>query len=224
MKVVVQNLQKRSHLGTELIARFQPDVLLAQEIHWTSEDDIKFRQHSVEYTSFNGYGSAIYALHSNYLTNVRHVKSPHSEVGGFITKKTTIATHSVGGDAVELVSFHGYNGQPFKSISKLVDHVLAVLATLASSSSSSSPSSPEKVLPAIWAGDFNTWSPAHLDAIMVHLLQAGFVLACSWAYPGRGFPLDHVFVRHVKLLSYTVYQCDSDHRGALLELDVMHPN
>lgn len=93
--------------------------------------------------------------------NVRHVESPLAEVVGFIHKKTIIAVNM----GVEFVSFHGYNGQPMKNISKLVDHVDAVLTVL-------SPSGP-----VVFAGDFNTWTQAHLDGVKVQLKNANFNLA-----------------------------------------------
>jgi endonuclease/exonuclease/phosphatase (EEP) superfamily protein YafD len=201
MKLVVQNLQKRSHSATDLVQEYEPDVLLAQEFSLTSEDKHIFPAH---FTSKNGYGTAIYGKQTSEILNVRHVKSPHAEVGGFIHKKTTIAEYM----GVEFVSFHGYNGQPMKSLSKLVDHVNAVLSVVSTSS------------PAVFAGDFNTWTQAHLDGVKVQLEKAGFHLAHSWPYPGRDFPLDHIFVRGMRVEAFATFRTKSDHNGALLEL---HP-
>lgn len=205
MKVLVQNLQKRPGLASELASRQQPDVMLAQEISWSTEDEDSFRRRSVCYTSSaTGYGTAIYSV--NALKDVRHVRAPQAEFGGLIHKKTVVAVSK----GIQFVSFHGYNGQPFKQVSHLVDHVLAVLAVLPSGDN----------IPTVFAGDFNTWSKEHLDAITIPLSQAGFTYACSWPYPGRSFPLDHVFLRCVKLISYSVYKCASDHQGAILDLAV----
>jgi endonuclease/exonuclease/phosphatase (EEP) superfamily protein YafD len=195
MKLVVQNLQKRPHSATDLVQEYEPDVLLVQEFSLTSEDQHIFPAH---FTSKRGYGTAIYG---NVL-NVRHVESPHAEVGGFIHKKTTIAEYM----GVEFVSFHGYNGQPMKNISKLVDHVDAVLTVVSTSG------------PAVFAGDFNTWTQAHLDGVKEQLEKANFHLARSWPYPGRDFPLDHVFVREMRVEAFSTFSSKSDHNGALLEL------
>ena len=39
MKVLIQNLQKQSGLATDLIQQYEPDVMLAQEINISSEND-----------------------------------------------------------------------------------------------------------------------------------------------------------------------------------------
>jgi endonuclease/exonuclease/phosphatase (EEP) superfamily protein YafD len=202
MKLVVQNLQKRSHSATDLVKEYEPDVLLAQEFSLTSEDQHIFPAHFTSKRS--GYGTAIYGKQTSAILNVRHVESPHAEVGGFIHKKTTIAEYM----GVEFVSFHGYNGQPIKNLSKLVDHVNAVLSVVSTSG------------PAVFAGDFNTWTQAHLDGVKVQLEKADFHLARSWPYPGRDFPLDHIFVRGMCIEAFATFRTKSDHNGALFEL---HP-
>jgi endonuclease/exonuclease/phosphatase (EEP) superfamily protein YafD len=75
-------------------------------------------------------------------------------------------------------------------------------------------------IPTIFAGDFNTWTDRHLEAVTEVLESVGFQNACSWEYPGRNFPLDRVFLRHLELVKYEVIQCSSDHRGALLEISM----
>mmetsp|Transcript_21695 Transcript_21695/g.47160 ORF Transcript_21695/g.47160 Transcript_21695/m.47160 type:complete len:154 (-) Transcript_21695:198-659(-) len=148
-----------------------------------------------------GYGTAIGSKFEP--CDIKKVQSPYSEFGGFIRKKSIIATVK----SVQVVSFHGYNGQPFKSKEKLVAHVEAVLAVL-------SPG------PALFAGDFNTWSREHLLAVKRPLEEVGFSLAYSWPYPGRDHALDHAFTRGVKIIESRHYSCESDHRGAILELEV----
>ena len=198
--VMVQNLQKIQGLATELIHDQNPDVMLAQEINLNSEKDTDFNAH---YTSSIGYGTAIYSKMP--VTNVKLVKSPYAEFGGIIHKKTTIA--STGG--IVFVSFHGYNGTPFKSIDKLLAHVQAVLSAISTENG-----------PAVFAGDFNSWSQSHLDAIKSALESAGFNLAYSWPYAGRDFSLDHAFVRGLSVRKSSFYSSSSDHNGALLELEV----
>lgn len=198
MKIVVQNLAKKARLATELVELHQPDVLLAQEINLSSESI-----DTVNNTSRLGYGTAIYSR-TAAVTNVRRVTSPNAELGGFIVKKTTVADFM----GVQFVSFHGYNGQPMRNAQKLVDHVNAVVSVL------------DAGRPCLFAGDFNTWSQAHIDAVKKVLADAGFGLAYSWPYPGRTLPLDHAFVRGVRHESSFSYSCDSDHRGAVLEINV----
>jgi len=198
MNILVQNLQKRDSLATELFEEHEPDLMLLQEINLHSETH-SFPASNV---SSMGYGTAIGSKLE--MTNIKYIQSPYSEFGGVIHKKTTVATVNT----IQFVSFHGYNGQPFKKKRKLVAHVVAVLAEL-------SPG------PAVFAGDFNTWSNEHLDAVKVELERVGLHLAYSWPYPGRDDPLDHAFLRGVELKSSNNYACASDHRGAILELHVV---
>ena len=225
VRIVVQNLQKQSHLGSDLVAQYNPDFLLAQEINLFSERNDTFAE--AHFTSRNGYGTAIFRSSERQpepLKRVRRVESPHAEFGGFIRKKTILATATIGTSSiclsgssrvaprrtVQLISFHGYNGQPFKTVSYLVDHVEAVLRELDTDDAEAEC--------AIFAGDFNSWTPAHLDAVRVPLERAGFRHAFGWPYPGREFPLDHVFLKgdSITLESSTVFKSKSDHQGALL--------
>jgi endonuclease/exonuclease/phosphatase (EEP) superfamily protein YafD len=213
--VLVQNLQKQTHLASDLIIQYQPLILLAQEVNLSSES-ASFAEEAVAFTSRSGYGTAIYSHTTTArLSNVHRVESPHAEMGGFIRKKTIIATTCIDDDGknnqttvVQWISFHGYNGQPFKKSSYLVDHIRAVLDLIDEDN-------------AVFAGDFNTWSQAHLDAITIPLEDAGFRHALSWKYPGREFPLDHVFLKgSVTIQDSTIFPSESDHLGALLVLSV----
>jgi endonuclease/exonuclease/phosphatase (EEP) superfamily protein YafD len=208
MKIVVQNLQKRANLGGDLIVQYDPDVLLAQEINIRTEEESQFGL--ANYLSKMGFGTAIYGKNSQ-VTHVRHVKSPHAEIGGFVYKKTTVATCCCQNEGqtmfkIECVSFHGYNGQPRKVSSYLVDHVRAVLDVL------------DPVGPAVFAGDFNTWTQQYLDAVSSELQQAGFRLAHSWKYPGKSMSLDHVFVRELNIQNFSVFSNASDHDGTVFEI------
>ena len=200
MKILVQNLQKKPSLATTLAGEHDPHVMLVQEINLHSET-FPFQ---ATYVSSMGYGTAISS--KGGLRNIRLVESPHAEFGGFIRKKTTVCTVDTSTTSLQFVSFHGYNGQPFKSIEKLVAHVKAVIAVL-------SPG------PAIFAGDFNSWSKGHLTAVNIVLEKAGFHLAYSWPYPGRDFSLDHAFLRGVRLKTSSHFESGSDHLGAILEVD-----
>ena len=195
MKVLVQNLQKRDNLATELFQKYDPDVMLLQEINTRSET-LNF---PASYVSRMGYGTAIGSkLH---ITSIKRIQSPYAEFGGFIRKKTTVASI----DNIQFVSFHGYNGQPFKNKDKLVAHVDVVLAQL-------SPG------PSVFAGDFNTWSKEHVEAVTKTLQKSGFRLIYSWPYPGRDIPLDHAFVRGLNVKDSQSYASASDHRGAILDI------
>lgn len=201
MKLLIQNLQKIPGLATDLIQQYEPDIMLAQEINISSENSENFEAHN---TSKLGYGTAIYSRDET-LTDIKLVDSPYAEFGGFIYKKTTIATAY----GVQFVSFHGYNGTPFKSIKKLVAHVDAVLKVLTED-------------PAVFAGDFNTWSKDFLDVVTLVLEKRGFRLVFNWPYAGRDFPLDHAFTRGVDIEdgNSTYFSCASDHNGAILQLDL----
>lgn len=172
--------------------------MLAQEFGVFSESI-----ETVHNTSWFGYGTAIYSRNAE-LTNVRRVTSPHAELGGFIFKKTTVADCA----GVQLVSFHAYNGQPMRNVQKLIDHVEAVVSVL------------DAGRPSLFGGDFNTWTQVHIDAVKKALSDAGFSLAFSWPYPGRDLPLDHVFVRGVRVETSYSYSCESDHRGAVIMVEV----
>jgi len=200
--VLVQNLQKKPGLAGALIAQHAPDVMLAQEISLSSEDPAQFGD--AHNTSRMGYGTAIHDS-SGAPANVRRVESPVAEFGGFVRKKTTVAEC---GGAVECVSFHGYNGTPFRDVRSLVAHVQAVVAVLGSG-------------PVIFAGDFNTWTAAHLAAVSAELGAVGFQLAFSWPYPGRDHPLDHAFLRGLQLLRSSTLESAADHIGALLVLTAL---
>lgn len=198
MKVIIQNLQKKKGLGSKLVSQHEPDVFLAQEINLSSETAFN-TTNSANNTSSMGYGTLIYGKEK--LSNIKRIDSPYYETGTFIKKKTTIATIS----GIQFVSFHGYNGQPFKNVAKLVAHVKAVLEKL------------DSYLPVVFAGDFNTWSQNHVDKVIEAMSSCGLIHAGSWPYPGRDLPLDHVFVRDVIISKQNVYENESDHMGIILE-------
>lgn len=201
MIIVVQNLNKISGLASFLVDRYQPHILLAQEISLSTEDAARKENFIAQHTSKRaGYGTAI--LSRTRLTSVQRVLSPHAEFGGFIVKKTIVATSN----NIQFVSFHGYNGQPLKDVSKLVDHIKAVLAVLEEKGS------------AVFAGDFNTWTHLHVAAVQLELEKVGFQRAYSWPYPGRETPLDHVFIRDLCLKSASHFNNESDHEGSILEV------
>jgi hypothetical protein len=209
MRIVVQNLQKQPGLAGRLIVAHSADahpvdVFLAQEISIGSEPG-HFRE--AHFTSKMGYGTAIYCRCG--ATDVRRMVSPTAELGGFIKKKITIA-HCMG---VECVSFHGYNGTPWRDVASLVAHIRAVLPLLRSPGT-----------PCVFAGDFNTWTPAHLAAVSQALAVEGFTLARSWPYPGRDHPRDHVFLRGLRLVSSEVFASEADHHGLVMDVEICPPD
>ena len=94
MRAIIQNIQKHSNLASDLHQSHEPDMMLLQEINWRHEDttDIFNPRHNASNTSVLGFGTAIYSKKENQLSNIRHVSSPHAEMGGFIHKLTTVAT------------------------------------------------------------------------------------------------------------------------------------
>jgi endonuclease/exonuclease/phosphatase (EEP) superfamily protein YafD len=206
MRLLVQNLQKKHGLAASLIAAHSPDIALLQEIAIGSEP-AELQAQLVSFVSKLGFGTAVFA--KDGASDARRVASPHREFGGWIKKKTTIAQCRVGATTIDCVSFHGYNGSPFRTVPPLVEHVKAVLAELKDGSA------------VIFAGDFNTWTAEHLQAVTAELAKAGFVHALSWPYPGRSASdtaLDHVFLRGLTVAESTTLQSAADHLGAVLEL------
>ncbi|KAL3899109.1 MAG: hypothetical protein SGARI_006528 [Bacillariaceae sp.] len=187
----------------ELLKKYAPDIMLVQEIHLTDDDNASF--FSAHFVSKMGYGTAIGS--ELPLENIKKVQSPYAEMGGFIRKKTTIASTTTMSMPIQFVSFHGYNGQPFKNVDKLVAHVEAVLEKV------------DPVSACFFAGDFNTWTTEHLEAVKATMQQESFELVYSWPYPGRDEALDHVFVRGINVIKAENYACASDHRGAILEIE-----
>lgn len=192
--LVVQNIQKQYGLAGRLVKQFAPDVMLVQEIKIKTEDASQFAHFTP-----GGHGTAIYCK-SGKPRDMIKVESPAREFGGIIYKKTTVAKCM----GVQFISFHGYNGSPFRDVEGLLTHVKAVVKVL------------DLDGPAIFAGDFNTWSQEHLDAVVKVLGEVGLNLAASWRYPqGRGKKvLDHIFVRGLKLLHNSTFQNEADHLGA----------
>ena len=196
LTVLVQNLEKQAGLASALIDKYNPDLFLAQEISISSEV-VTFQAHSV---SRRGYGTAIYSKQKQ-LSNIRTLLSPHAENIPFIVKKTTIANL----ENIQLVTIHAYNGWPTKKVEYLVDHIVAVLSSLEAG-------------PVLFAGDFNTWTEAHVKAVRDTMAESGFDLAYSWPYPGRDIPLDHAFTRGVNVSNCSFFKSESDHQGALFTL------
>jgi endonuclease/exonuclease/phosphatase (EEP) superfamily protein YafD len=198
MLVVVQNLQKHAHLGSDVVMEYQPDIALVQEVRLPTEEPGLFDAAS-NVGCYTGWGTAIYSRES--LSRVRRIDSPHSEFGGLFRKRTTLA-YSQG---IDWVSFHGYNGQPFKNLEYLLDHVRLVHESVANG-------------PAVFAGDFNTWTDEHVQAVKHELERSGFELGGSWPYAGRQGPLDHIFVRDCKMANLSTFENSSDHLGAVITL------
>lgn len=157
MKVLIQNLQKRSGLATDLLNEHDPDVMLAQEISITYERnhyDDKYYAHN---TSSLGYGTAIYSK-GHDIRKVKLVEAPCSEFVGTIRKKTTIATCT--SHYIQFVSLHGYNGTPFRTTStaKLVAHVQLCWMFLTQSVLRSWPEISTRGLRIIWMPSSPSWN------------------------------------------------------------------
>lgn len=203
MKVLIQNLQKRPGLATKLYEEHKPNILMVQELNYHTERSGLFPAKKLIGIGKSGYGTAIGSEYT--IANIKKVIAPYPEIGGLIRKRTTIATIK----GVQWISMHAYNGQPFKDKHKLVAHVEAVLNKLEPG-------------PAVFAGDFNTWSKVHLDAVKETVEKVGFRHVYSWPYNGRDLPLDHVFIRgDIRVKKAENFVSPSDHRGAILELEIL---
>ena len=219
IKIVVQNIDEQRGLASQLIQELDPDILLVQDINLHSEEEDFLNNHIAEEESkiLGGGNAIIYTKEPSSLTDIQRITSPHPEFGGFVNSKTIVATVSVPKiSKIRVVSFHGNNGQPMmsnKSISKLCNHVQAVLEQ-------SELMGDYEDYPAIFAGEFNTWTMKHMEAVTTLMQQAGFEHAFSWPNKGREFPLDHVFLRNLQLTSAKIYKNQSDHEGAILELEI----
>ena len=113
MRIVVQNLQKRKHLGSDLWKEYKPDIFLAQEIALRSEDAALFADaHFV--SGALKCGTAIQCRHAAARA-VRRVKAPVAEFGAFVRKKTTVANY----DGIEVITFHGYNGKILRFVREI---------------------------------------------------------------------------------------------------------
>lgn len=200
IKVVVQNLHKRYALATELIKEHDPDIMLTQAMILPSEAPVFNDANNV--SSPLGYGTGIYGGVYE-MTDVKKVDAAHSESILKTHKRTTVATMK----SVQFVSFHGYEAKSWKNVEKLLEHIRAVLNVLTPG-------------PVLFAGDFNTLTNNHVEAVKEVMENAGFELAYSWPYKGAGSPLDHAFVRGLTLVSSSNYVCASDHRGAVLEISM----
>lgn len=203
--IAVQNLQKKPALAGHLLRAHPVDVLLAQEVNLRSEPCLFTRAH---HTSRLGFGTGIHSTSTECQPRqIAKVISPGAELGGFVRKKTTVAVCF----GITCVSFHGYNGTPWRDVKGLAEHVRAVVAVL------------PKEGPVIFAGDFNTWTEAHLAAVSKELDAIGLELAFSWPYPGREHPLDHVFLRELKLERCQTFTSNADHLGAIVRVSRCPP-
>jgi len=185
VRAIVHNLQKKPEVFLELLSGHCPDIVLAQEV----TDGLPLDAANV---SSLGYGTGIYS--TTDVTNIKRINSPHAEFIPTMRKKTTIGTSH----GVEWVSFHGYNGTPFRSAKKLTAHVRAALQALGSG-------------PCVFAGDFNTWSQTHFESVKFEMIKHGFTGHYSAPYKDRPLALDHVFVRGLWIESAYYYETASDH-------------
>ena len=115
MKICICNLQKRAGLASELIDRYNPDMMLCQEINLCSERDNFNGPNSANSTSRMGYGTAIYSSANSPLVDVKAILSPYAEFGGIIHKKTTLATMERGYNMFRFMDTMANHSKVYKS-------------------------------------------------------------------------------------------------------------
>lgn len=71
--------------------------------------------------------------------------------------------------------------------------------------------------PAVVAGDFNTWTPEHLEELDIFFVRLGFRRAVSIAYDKKK-TLDHVYARGRQAKLLTSGFDKSDHPYFLFEI------
>eukprot|EP01080_Neovahlkampfia_damariscottae_P003301 gene3301-5742_t len=205
IKVLCYNLEKRE-LVSKMLLKYIPDIALFQE--WV----LAFNQESINLSWSMKYtqsfekkkkpcGTSIYSLKEPQ--SVVHHLSEHSEFVIGVQKSSC----AVKIDDIWFISIHAYNGFPFKSVDKLQNHIESTLKSLGS----------ENKHPIVFAGDFNTWTDVHLDAIKSTCEKFG--LSHNFAIPyDEKKTLDHCFSRGVNVKLLKSDHDDSDHPFFLFEV------
>ncbi len=123
-------------------------------------------------------------------------------------KVTGFSVVEISGRKVLLINVHGLNANKGLDFEKHMDQIVEVAAKFEG--------------PIIWAGDFNTWSPARLTYLKNKAQSIGMVLLVPET-DTRKLKLDHILVRGFKAKSVKVldtYQ-SSDHWPVTAELEIV---
>jgi len=183
-------------LAASILAAQKPDVALFQEF-WLSENPTLAAPYSMFLAqSFDKRGSPTgTTIHSVLpIERTMVVLSPHEEILIGVKKATAIGTV----DGVQFASMHGYNGWPRKDVEYLIDHVGAVLSAMNSQG------------PAVFAGDFNSWTPEHISEVKRVCHEFGFEFFNSVPYDSKK-TFDMVFIRDLKCSDFKTGRGLSDH-------------
>ncbi len=205
LKIVSWNLHQESLINyASLTKNF--DVGLFQEVKYKNETYSGFMAKG---ESFDGVGTGIF-VRSKSISNVKIVKSPHGDFRAKFWKSKVFKTTTIADVAgITFVSFHGFNGTlQGKEPGMLLDHVSAVLARLLTDG------------PIVFAGDFNTWTPKHIDMVTKLLAGYGFEYAMSAPFDKKK-TLDLVFVKLLKVsaMKFEKIKGKSDHPILTFEVE-----
>ena len=123
-------------------------------------------------------------------------------------KVTGFSVVEISGRKVLLINVHGLNANKGLDFEKHMDQIVEVAAKFEG--------------PIIWAGDFNTWSPARLTYLKNKAQSIGMMLLVPET-DTRKLKLDHILVRGFKAKSVKVLDTyvSSDHWPVTAELEIV---
>lgn len=123
-------------------------------------------------------------------------------------KVTGFSVVEISGRKVLLINVHGLNANKGLDFEKHMDQIVDEAAKFEG--------------PIIWAGDFNTWSPARLTYLKNKAQSIGMMLLVPEA-DSRKLKLDHILVRGFKAKSVKVLDTyvSSDHWPVTAELEIV---
>jgi hypothetical protein len=205
MRIISWNLAKLDLVDWSLskgveVALFQEyNALFAQRV----EGYFKFEAISFDDT----FGTSVFSREKPIA--VHEVKSPHWDYRaqiwkGPIYKNTAVATFENG---LTVVSFHGFNGtMRGRDPEMLVDHIEAVLKVIPSGS-------------CIFAGDFNTFTREHQEAVGLVMDKHAFTRAIQVPYDDKK-TLDMVYTRNCTAQLVESGHYKSDHPFMLFDVEL----
>jgi endonuclease/exonuclease/phosphatase (EEP) superfamily protein YafD len=210
MRLLFWNLEKRG-LAPWALENFDPDFALFQE-HWLKVNFNKKYFTSLVYTT-ESYkkknspcGTAIYTKSQYQATKVLRLVTSQKEF--FISMRKTATAIEVDGK-FWLMSIHNYNGWPFRSIEKFLKCIEEFVQNI------------PKGVPAIVAGDFNSFTIEHIEAMdQLMRWQFGFERKVSVDY-GDGRKLDHVYTRGMTTYFVSSGKDASDHPYCLVDVELI---
>ena len=213
MRIITWNLQKKG-LAPWSLQTFNPDFALFQE-HWLKPNfNPKYFSWAVFSTESlrkkdSPCGTSIYAK-DHTAVDVLRLTTTQKEF--FIkARKTATAVRFIDFQTNKefyLMSVHAYNGWPRHDVTKFALCIAEFLRALPHDK------------PALIAGDFNTFTKEHLDALNEEMVSQGFSRAISIPYDSKK-TLDHVYVRGMQARLITSGHDASDHPYIVFEAEVL---